>query len=135
MPTGLMQKLIFWEQFISSGDLTAYLNCFVKISSGWTVAVAGNGADPIGVLYEQNYSPTVAAAANQQVSVVKPTGICLIKAGAAFSAGAKLMPNTNGDGTALTATTGNFVGAIALEAATAAGDLVSCYIQASYKMP
>lgn len=89
---------------------------FVTISAARTVAIqTSQGGAVYGIL--QN-TPALGQAADVGIA-----GISKLVAGAAFSAGANLMSDTNGRGIAQTST--NVIGAVALEAATAAGQVIT----------
>ena len=76
-----------------------------------------------------NPSPTIAAGADVTVQV---KDIGLWKTGAAVKAGAELMADATGK--AVTATAGKFILAVALEAATAADQIIQVQIcKAGYK--
>lgn len=92
---------------------------FVTVSAARTVAVqTSQGGAVYGIL--QNTPPQGQAA---DVGIV---GISKLVAGAAVSAGAQLMSDTSGRG--ITQTGSNVIGATALEAATAAGQLITVAI-------
>lgn len=101
---------------------------FLAAQLGTTgIAIAGAGANAIGLLPAE----TGAVAAGDSVTVqIKDIGRW--KAGAAFAVGAELSSDANGK--AITAVTGKFITAIALEPATAVDQVVKVQIcKAGYK--
>ena len=113
--TGLLANAALW----SDGG-TSYHHRFVYLADDFKVAVATSGLMPIGVLMNK---PTSGAAA-----VVAGVGsVVKLKTAAAVLIGAKLMPDTGNTGKAITATSGNYVGAIALTAGDS-GDEIVAYI-------
>jgi hypothetical protein len=115
------------ETFIAGADLSTHKNKFLKVSADNTVSLATAMADPvIGV---QDDIPQNAAGA--QVAV-RLGGTVQIVAGTAFSAGAKL--TTNGSGQAIVAGAGTAYFAIAIQAATALGDLPECKLQTGHQV-
>ena len=107
---------------------------FVKISGEHTVAAAGDNEEIIGVAQEgsnkaplADYVSTVyAAEKDQQLSVYSVGEICLVEAGGTISAGQLLKSDSQGRAVAI-ATSGTTIqnyGAIALQAATAAGQKI-----------
>lgn len=110
------------ETFVTGADLSTHKSKFLKVTADNTVGLATAPADPvIGVQYDIPFN-----AAGAQVAVMLD-GTPIIMAGAAFSAGAKLMPD--GSGRAIVATASGNYHAIAIQAATALGDLVQCKLQ------
>ena len=103
---------------IASGAMLA-----AAMGATGTVTVVGTaGADAIGIIIPENED---AIASGEDVTIqVKDIG--LWKVGAAVSAGAMLMSDANGK--AVTATTGKFIVAQALEAATAADQVIHVQI-------
>ena len=98
----------------ANADLSSSQYLFAVVTSG-NAAVAGSGVDVAGVICNK---PTSGKATEIQVN-----GIAKVKAGAAFSVGAKLM--SNGSGQAITATATNKAVGIALKAAGGANEIVS----------
>jgi hypothetical protein len=106
------------KSYVAGADLAAWR--FVKFSAADTVTLGAAATDVIiGIT-------TDVAAASGERQDVNLTGFTLIEAGAAFSRGAKLTADSVGRGVTAAPATGvnNNVGAMALEAATAAGDIV-----------
>ena len=113
--TGLLANSALW----ADGGVN-YQHHFVYLADDFKVALATSGVMPIGVLMNK---PTSGAAA-----VVAGVGsVVKLRTAAAVLIGAKLMPDTGNTGHAITATSGNYVGAIALEAGDS-GDEVTAYI-------
>ncbi len=117
--TGIVQDHV--ETFITAADLSAATvkHCFAKITAANTVNKGAAATDAvIGTIVE----PAAVAAAGAQIAV-QVGGTGYVRAGAAFSAGAKLTCDANGK--AVTAGAGNDYFAIAVDAATQADDFVS----------
>jgi len=120
-------------QVRAAGDI--YPARFVKLAGDFQVAQCVAGDYPIGVAgpaakkppLEGLVSDTKAAEAGDQVWVWTDGEICFIEAGGAVSAGDKLGPDA--DGKAVTASAGNPYGAVALEAASAAGQLIRAFVR------
>jgi len=122
--------------FKASGNISP--SRFVTLSGENTVAQAGDNAEIIGVAQEgsnkaplQDFVSTVYAAETDQPIAVYSTGeLCLVEAGASFSAGTLLKSDSQGRAVAV-ATTGTTIqnyGAVALQAATAAGQKILCLV-------
>lgn len=106
---------------ITGADLSTHRNKFLKVTADYTVNLAVANTDPvIGV---QDDIPMNAAAA--QVAV-RMTGTAEVIAGAAVAAGAKVTPDASGR--AITAVATQEYHGIALEAATAVGDLIEIFL-------
>lgn len=106
--------------FLAAADLSTKQFHFMKITGDRTVNAAGAGEQCIGVL--QDKVDAAARAGN-----VRMLGTTEITAGAAFAAGDKL--KSNASGRAITAGGANDdYYAIALEAATADGDIVEAFL-------
>jgi gamma-glutamyl:cysteine ligase YbdK (ATP-grasp superfamily) len=105
--------------FAAAADLSTYQHRFCKVTADRTVNVCGAGELPIGVL--QDKQDVVSGASN-----VRMLGTTEIVAGAAFAAGARLKSAALGK--AIAALTTNEFHAIALEAATADGDIVEVFL-------
>jgi hypothetical protein len=113
------------ETFVTGADLSTYKNRFMKITADNTVGLATANTDPIiGVLYDIPYAAAAAQAA------VMLSGTPMIMAGGAITAGARC--TTTAAGKLVAATTGQNVHAIAIQAATADGDLIQCKLQNGY---
>lgn len=103
---------------IANADLSASQYCFVTLNSSAKVALTGAGLSADGILQDKP------AAADRAASVEPAVGrISKMKSGAAFSKGDSLSPDSTGRG--VTATSGDVVGAKAMEAATDANQIVS----------
>jgi hypothetical protein len=112
---------IFPYTMVAAADLSAKQYLFAKITADYTVNVATLHSDSIpGVIYDIPY-----AAAGAQVGL-HMIGTTMIMAGGAISAGAKIKPSATGK--AAVAATGEGYHAIALQAATADGDLIECLL-------
>src|SRR5580693_3471793 len=96
----------------TSADMTSNAWLFGYFSSTG-IAVCGAGARAHGIIGDQFVS-----GASEEVDFYTEPRKCKVMSGASFSQGAALTPNSSGQ--AVTATTGNIVSAIAMEAATAA---------------
>lgn len=94
---------------------------FLTLSGGKAVHATTHDAVPVGV------SQDPASGADRPVSVAGFPCITKVVAGAAISAGAPVAPGA--DGKAVTATTGQRVWGIALEAATAADQVITVLAQ------
>lgn len=103
----------------AGADLTGRRNRLLAIGTDGRVVVASVPANPIvGVLLNE---PKPGQAATVCVS-----GVAKVVSGAAFAAGANLA--TNADGKAVALTAGNYCIGMALEAATAADQVVTMLI-------
>lgn len=105
----------------SGADLSADANQykFVKLSGG-KVVLAALGDNAIGVLLNKPKSGEQA-----EVGIA---GIVKVQADAAFSADDKLMSSADGQAATAVATAGRHVLAVALQAATAAGQIVKALL-------
>ena len=117
------EKPIFTQTFTAGEDLSAKQYHFVKLNAANSVHVCDTATDQIlGVL--QN-APASGEAANVMI-----LGISKLTASAAIAAGANL--SCDADGKAVTVTVGSdvttYVGAVALEAASAEDEVISCLI-------
>lgn len=104
----------------ASADLSAEQLKFVVNNGSGAAAVAGAAASALGVI--QN-NPTAAGTASIMV-----LGVSRVRAGAAIAVGAKLGSDANGK--AVTATTGDTILGIALEAAAADEDIIPVLLHA-----
>ena len=93
------------------------------------IVLAGAGENAIGLLIAT--TPEAVAAGEDVTVQIKDIG--LWKTGAAVAAGAELTADANG--AAVTATTGKYATAIALEAAAAPGAIIKVQIVKSGKIP
>ena len=100
----------------ANADLSSSQFRFVKLTSGKVAqcSVAGEGA--IGVLQDKP------SAANQAANVCALVGVSKVVAGAAVAQGAKV--TTDNQGRAATWATGNHLMGYALNAASAAGEVI-----------
>ena len=105
----------------ASGDLSEKQYYFAALSSG-AAAVAGAGVDAIGILQNDADGAT-------KTSSVATAGISKMVAGAAITIDDEIMVKS--DGTGITATSTNYIVAYALEAASAAGDIISVLLRSS----
>jgi Uncharacterized conserved protein (DUF2190) len=99
---------------------------FAKVSAADTAAVANAATDTIIGIHQ-----TVALVVNDPCDISGPGEITFIEAGAAFAAGSRLTADATGRGVAAAPAAGvnNGIGAIAIQAATAAGDIVRVLTQ------
>lgn len=106
--------------FAAAADLSTKQFHFVKITADRTVNSAGAGEMAVGVLQD---APSAAA----QAANVRMLGTTEIVAGAAFAAGVRLKANASGRAIEAATANDDFY-AIALEAATADGDVVEAFL-------
>lgn len=117
------EKPIFTQTFTAGEDLSAKQYHFVKLNAANSVHVCDATTDQIlGVL--QN-APASGEAANVMI-----LGISKLTASAAIAAGANLSCDADGKGVTVTvgSDTTTYVGAVALEAASAEDEVISCLI-------
>jgi len=100
-----------------------------KFDANGGIVLAGAGENALGLLIAT--TPKNVAAGEDVTVQIKDIG--LWKTGGAVAAGAELTSDANG--AAVTATTGNYVTAIALEAATDANQIIKVQIVKSGKVP
>lgn len=100
-----------------------------KFDANGGIVLAGAGENALGLLIAT--TPENVAVGEDVTVQIKDIG--LWKTGGAVAAGAELTPDANG--AAVTAAAGKYVTAIALEAATAAGQVIKVQIVKSGKMP
>ena len=108
---------------------------FISISGNYTVSESNAGSVVFGVSHDSTKAAPADGLANANhaeaddtVSYYKLGDSCLLTAGAAVAAGAFLKPDADGRG--VTASTADdLAGAVALEAAGAAGELIRVQIQ------
>src|SRR5690242_2744917 len=110
----------------ASADLSADQYHFVSVNSDGQLALTGAGAAAHGVLQDK---PT---AQGEAAELGVPGGVSKVVAGAAVNAGAELAADSTGRG--VTATTGDFVAGIALEAAAAANVVISVLLTSPFKI-
>lgn len=104
------------ETYIANGAMANQYR-FVVVTAEYTVGYAGAGAIAFGINID------TAAAAGDGIAVAKPgDGTCKLVAGAAVAAGAVLKPDASARG--ITAATGQAYSARAIEAASAAGEII-----------
>jgi len=106
--------------FKAAADLSSYQYHFVYLSAANTVNVAGANAKTCGILMNKP------DAANESARVAV-SGIGKLVAGEAISRGQYITAKSDGHGEVADAA-GEHVGAIALEAATTAGDIITVQI-------
>ncbi len=100
-----------------------------KFDANGGIVLAGAGENALGLLIAT--TPENVAAGEDVTVQIKDIGLWVT--GDAISAGAELTPDANG--AAVTAAVGNYVTAIALEAAAAAGQVIKVQIVKSGKVP
>ncbi len=111
----------FVYTLLAGADLSAQRNRFAKITADNTVGVATANTDPVvGIIDDIPFN-----AAGAQVAI-RFAGTAQVFAGAAYAAGAKL--TTDASGRAVLATAGQTFHAIAIQAATAVGDLCEAFL-------
>ena len=117
---------------VISGKATAAINngafLAVKFGGNGGIVLAGAGENALGLLIAT--TPEKVAAGEDVTVQIKDIG--LWKTGGAVAAGAELTPDANG--AAVTAAAGKYVTAIALESATAAGQVIKVQIVKSGKL-
>lgn len=106
----------------ASGDLSSSQYLFVDLGSTGIAVVSVSGAKAVGVLQDK-------PAALGRAGCVQYDGVTKVKAGAAVSVGDDIM--SDGSGKAITATTGKVSQGTALEAATAANDLIAVLLKSN----
>lgn len=104
----------------ASADLSSSQYLFVALGSTGIAVVSGSGGKAVGVLQDK-------PAALGRAGCVQYDGVTKVKAGAVVAKGADIMSNTSGQ--AITCTTGLVSQGTALEAATAAGDLIAVLLK------
>lgn len=125
-------------QLQASGDINPAR--FVNISGERTLDESADGtALYVGISTEAAKdtpglpgASALAAASGDQVTVFGPGRVCRLTAGEAITAGDLLMADAQGRG--IDATSTNYVGAIALEAASAAGELIEVLVLSPYTL-
>ncbi|HOA51552.1 MAG TPA: DUF2190 family protein [Sedimentisphaerales bacterium] len=128
---------------IAGGDI---LPCrFVRVTGDHQVQQGGDNTPVIGVAGPSAKYPPLSnlVTSNYHARTGDPVFFfgdgeeCLIEAGAAFSAGTRLKSDSNGRAVAIatSGTTIQHIGAIAKEAATAAGQLVRCIVKIYSERP
>lgn len=105
----------YCDTFVAGADLSTEQYLFHTLATDGQINPSGDGAMAIGILQD---APTAAG----QAASVATAGVARVVAGAAFATGVALASNASGR--AVTATTGEFILAIAKEAAAANGDIV-----------
>lgn len=113
-----------WEQpglkigsLTASADLSGKQYCFAVLSGAGTVnAAAASNVQCVGVIQNKPISGSTAE--------IVVNGVSKVAAGAALSVNAEVMADATGRAVTA-ATTGNRVQGIALEAATAAGQIIA----------
>jgi len=105
----------------AAADLTGHNNKFCTFSASGVALNTSAGGACAGVI-----SPNDADAAGKPTGVMVG-GVAKVAAGAAVAAGASVQSDATGR--AITAAAADYVQGIALEAATAAGDLIAVLLQ------
>lgn len=100
-----------------------------KFDDNGNIAPAGAGENALGLFIAT--TPETVNAGEEVTVQIKDIGLWIT--GDAVAAGAELTPDANG--AAVTAAAGKYVTAIALEAATAAGQVIKVQIVKSGKVP
>lgn len=106
----------------ASANLSTSQYLFVDLGATGIAVVSTSGAKAVGVLQDK-------PAALGRAACVQYDGVTKVKAGAVVAVGADIM--SNGSGQAITATTGKVSQGTALEAATAAGDLIAVLLKSN----
>jgi len=114
-------KSLLTETFNAEAVISNKFRFMIPGAAEYTVNLAGAGATAIGVNIDK------ADAIGKGIAVVTK-GNPKIEAGAAFAYGAKLKPDATGR--AVTAVATDKYSAVARQAATAAGDIVECSLEA-----
>jgi hypothetical protein len=110
------------ETYMANADLTPYQFRFAVMTAEYTVGLAGANVRAIGVIQDIPVQGKAGAP-----SAIRRTGTSKIVAGAAFAAGVPL--TSDATGRAVQATAGQYINGYALEAATAAGDVVETTVE------
>jgi hypothetical protein len=107
-------------QNVASANYASYVQqyCAVSISGSRSVTLTGAGAASYGILQNKP--------AQGQAADVGLLGPSKGQAGAAFSAGVALMSNASGQ--LIAWSTGSYIVAYSIEAATAAAQIVTVYV-------
>jgi len=103
--------------FKAAADLSSYQYHFVYLTADQTVNVAGANAKTVGILQNKP------SAAGEAAVVAMPGGTSKLIAGEAIAVTKMVTAKSDGHGEVADAA-GEFVGAMALEAATAANDII-----------
>jgi len=103
--------------FKTAADLSAYQYMFVKLSSGTVIAACGANERSVGIL--QNKPD-----ASGKEAVVRVAGVSQLKVNEAIAVG-KMITSTSGSLGEVADAASEWVGAIALEAATAQNDRIA----------
>ncbi|MEM1667190.1 MAG: DUF2190 family protein [Thermofilaceae archaeon] len=106
--------------FKAGEDLSTSQFCVVGLNARGEIVRAAHNAPAVGVLQD-------APLAGQAGSVMT-FGISKVKAAAAITVGQRLSAYTDGSGAVAPATSGSFVIGIALESATAAGQVITALV-------
>lgn len=107
----------------ASADLSANQYHFASISGTGTVGLCGAGLEAIGVIQNKP--------ASGDVVELDCDGVTKVVAGAAITPGTEARVMSDGTGRAITATSTNKVLGFALEAATAAGQIIAVKLRAA----
>ena len=101
----------------AAADLSTHQFKFVKVTANRRVNITGAGEQAIGVLQDDP------DAAGKSAAVWGPGSTSKVVAGAAVTAGDKVMSDATGR--AITATSTNFINGVAIEAAAGAGAVIT----------
>lgn len=115
----------FIPNLVAGGDIYPFR--FVVLSGAYTGTQSGAASKKIIGATDgsvKQFNSTLNATAGDEISI-QPTNTIQIEAGDVISAGAYITSDANGK--AVTATTGQTAFYLALEAATAAGDIIRCF--------
>jgi hypothetical protein len=115
------ESLHIGSQMTAGVDLSANIYRFVRITAANVVGLV-TAATQV-TLGLQNNKPL-----SGQVVDVVTNGVTKMVAGAAIAAGAEIMPDSTGRGITAVTAANRTTGAIALEAAAAAGDVITVFI-------
>lgn len=107
----------------AAADLSALQFTFVTTNNAGKAAAATAGVEVAGVLCNKPVA--------DQAATIGVDGIAKVKAGAAVTAGAKVM--SDGTGRAITAVATNHVAGIAMESAAAANEIIRVRIGTGVK--
>lgn len=101
-------------------DLSDSQFCVVALNANGEIVKAAHNVPAIGILQDKPLSG--------QAGTVMTFGISKVKAASAISVGARLSAYTDGSGRVAPAASGRYVIGIALEAATAAGQVITALV-------
>lgn len=125
--TGINDSPVITGKAAEAIENSAFLAA--KFDTNGNIVLANAGENALGLLIAT--TPEIVSAGEDVTVQIKDVG--LWKTGDAVAAGAELTPDANG--AAVSAAAGNYVTAIALEAAAAAGQVIKVQIVKSGKVP